>query len=86
MWDNFTLLEHYADRNRGGVAPPRHELARRLYIEKARARCETERRAATTRALTSAASRLWALAGTAFAVIGSKRDSVRRPAAGPPAE
>ena len=48
MWNDITEQLFYTDHGRGGVAPARHELAKRGDIEKAKSRREAEQRAATT--------------------------------------
>ena len=58
MWNDITEQLFYTDHGRGGVAPARHELAKRGYIEKAISRREAEQRAATTGVLHDTAGKL----------------------------
>ena len=86
MWDEIIVQLLYTDHSTGGVAPRRHEIAERAYIDKIRARHEAEQRAATTGAVTAAMSRLLRLTRVMFAPVQSHETPARRSAADLPAE
>lgn len=66
MRDDLTTNLHIS-AHLGGVAPQRHDLARRQYVETLRARHEGEQREATIGRAMRAIARCWSLLRTAFA-------------------
>lgn len=51
MWNEFNEMTLTGDRNIGGVASSRQEIARHAYLDKVRARQDAEHEAATVGAL-----------------------------------
>jgi hypothetical protein len=79
MRDDLTTSLHIS-AHLGGVAPLRHELARRQHIEKLRARHEAEQRDATIGRAMRAMAQFWSLLRIAFAPahsIGTPEPSQR---------
>lgn len=66
MWNEINAQTVYANHGKGGVAPRRHEIVGRAYIEKIKARHEAEQRAANTGVVMEAISRLWELTRVMF--------------------
>lgn len=73
MWNEINHQTLFDNRNSGGVAPARHEIARRAYIQKVWARHDAEQEAATTSKLLGLISRLAVHAKTLFAAVGQVR-------------